>query len=147
MGRPLKIAKLQGTVVVDASIPGTINTQPVGGVGGLTSITGDQIQPRVKIGTASNANGSILRQKGRKKFLVTDGSNEGICTLVDKADGSLADNEMSITATRSTAATFRAKRISNRYVWDFSDNRYLWTFGTAQAATATAPEIVSIAKA
>jgi len=147
MGRPLKIAKLQGTTVVDSAIPGTINTQPVGGVGGLTSITGNQIKPRVKIGAASNADGSILRQKGRKKFLVTDSSNEGICTLVDKADGSLANNEMSITATRSTAATFRAKRISNRYVWDFSDNRYLWTFGTAQAATATAPEIVSVASA
>jgi hypothetical protein len=147
MGRPLKIAKLQGTIVVDRAIPGTINTQPVGGVGGLTSIAGNQIQPRVKIGAASNANGSILRQKGRKKFLVTDGSNVGVCTLVDKADGSLANNEMSITATRSTAATFRANRISNRYVWDFDNKRYIWTFGTAQAATATAPEIVSIASA
>jgi hypothetical protein len=147
MGRPLKIAKLQGSIVVDRAIPGVINTQPVGGVGGLTSIAGNQVMPRVKIGSSSNADGSILRQKGRKKFLVTDGSNEGVCSLVNKADGSLLDNEMSITATRSTAATFRAKRISNRYVWDFSDNRYLWTFGTAQAATATAPEIVSIASA
>lgn len=147
MGRPLKISKLQGSIIVGRAIPGVINTQPVGGVGGLTSIAGDQVQPRVKIGAASNANGSIIRQKGRKKFLVTDGSNVGVCALVDKADGALAAGEMSITATRSTAATFRIKRISNRYVWDFDNKRYIWTFGTAQAATATAPEIVSVASA
>jgi hypothetical protein len=112
--------------------------------GGLTSLTGNQIQPRVKIGSNANANGSILAAKGSRKFKVTDGTNTGICTLVNKANGSLADDEMNILCTKADTSTFYAKRINNKFVWDFSDNKYL--VGTA-GTTSTDPDTVAVARA
>ena len=103
----------------------------VGGVGGLTSQSIATILPRVKVGSASNADGSILAQKGASKFQVTDGTNTGVCTLVDKANGSLGANEMSITVTKQDASTFRAKRITNKWVYDFSGNKYRYWFASA----------------
>jgi hypothetical protein len=51
---------------------------------------------------AESVQGLILSQKSSNKFRVNDAKdrsgNEGICTLVDKAAGSLAANEMSIDA-------------------------------------------------
>ncbi len=169
--------------------------------GGLTSLTGNQIQPRVKIGSATNSNGSIIAAKGSRKFKVSDSAtiqdedivagrmyiitsvsgtnwqalgapinagvgtvflakisgndssftpnngtvaNVGVCTLVDKANGSLGENEMSITCTLPNSSTFRAKRINNKYVWDFSDNKYL--VGSS-ATVATNPDTVAVARA
>jgi hypothetical protein len=165
--------------------------------GGLTSLTGNQIQPRVKIGSGSEATGSILAAKGSRKFAVTDGASindeslvvgnryiiltvgntdwktvagvdnaavgliftclaagagtgtaaaVGTCTLVDKANGALAANEMTITCTLPSSSTFRASRINNKYVWDFSDpvNKYL--VGST-ATTATDPDTVAVARA
>lgn len=164
-------------------------------MGGLTSLTGSQIQPRVKIGAGTEATGSILRAKGSRKFLVTDGASVadeslvvgnrymiltvgttnwkavagvdnaaiglvftclvagsgtgtaaavGTCTLVNKSNGSLAADEMSITCTLASSSTFRAKRITNKHVWDFSDNKYL--VGSS-ATTSTDPDTVAVARA
>jgi hypothetical protein len=44
----------------------------VGGTGGFTAQTGRQIQPKVKVGSASASNGSIITQKGAHDFLVSD---------------------------------------------------------------------------
>ena len=63
MGRPLKINKIAG---VDTGFPQTTS----GVVGGKTSIAGSQVLPRVKIGAQTEANGYIIRQKGKSKFLV-----------------------------------------------------------------------------
>lgn len=129
----LKIQHLNGSTVVDARVsPTQISGNYIGGVGGLTSqTTAAQIQPAVKIGGAAAGNGSILRQKGASKFRVTDGTNTGICTLVNKASGSLAANEMSITVTLANASTFYAERISNKWVWDFNNNKYRYWFAAA----------------
>lgn len=119
-------------VAVDSYVsPTLISTNHIGGVGGLTSQTIATIQPRVKVGSAAHANGSILAQKGASKFQVTDGTNTGVCTLVDKANASLAANEMNITVTKQDASTFRAKRITNKWVYDFNGNKYRYWFSTA----------------
>ena len=55
------------------------------------------IPARVKIGSNSAAEGHILTQRSSRKFKVKEGSNEGICTLVDKALGTLGNDEMNIT--------------------------------------------------
>ena len=69
----------------------------IGGTGGLTSITGTQIRPNVYVSGASYAaTGSILRQKGRSKFLVTDGTNTGVCTLADYPNANLTASSMNI---------------------------------------------------
>lgn len=169
--------------------------------GGLTSFSGNQIQPRVKIGSAANAAGSILAAKGSRKFQVTDGvsiqdedivagntyiiktlsgtdwsklgvqgvpavgaiftakingtdagftpdngevSAVAICELVNKANGSLAAGEMNILCTKADTTTFYAKRITNKYVIDFSNNKYL--VGST-ATTATDPDTVAVARA
>lgn len=170
--------------------------------GGLTSLTGNQIQPRVKIGSAAESNGSILAAKGSRKFRVVDSatiqdenivagrmymitsvsgtnwealggpvnpavgavfvakingndpsftpnngtvSNVGTCTLVDKSNGTLAANEMTITCTLPNSSTFRASRINNKFVYDFSDpvNKYL--VGST-ATTSTDPDTVAVAR-
>ena len=111
-----------------------------GGVGGLTSLSGNQIQPTVKIGSASAASGSIIAQKGAHKFRVTDGTNTGTCTLVNLATPTVA-NTMSIVVTKSDASTFQASRITNKFVYDFAGNKYRYKLA---AATAT---FVSVAYA
>lgn len=63
MGRALKTAK---SSTIDTGYPQTTS----GVVGGNTSISGSQVLARVKIGTQAEANGYIIRQKGKKKFLV-----------------------------------------------------------------------------
>lgn len=191
MGRPLKITKASGTVDTG------YNNSPPGVTGGATSQSGNQIVTRVKIGSASNANGYIIRQKGKTKYLVADGtaiqdenivanssyvitdiSNTdwtyfgvqnaangmvftatvdgtglatngvvnlvGTCTLVDKANGSLAANEASVTVTFANAATVRVSTVSNHFVVDFNGNKYLAAYA---ADNTTTPETVNVAHA
>jgi hypothetical protein len=134
MGK-FKIAGINNGVPTDRGI-----ASGNGGVGGLTSLSGLQVQPAVKIGSNAAATGSIIAQKGRKEFRVTDGTNTGNCMLVNKASGSLAANEMSITVTDSTSATFYASRITNKFVWDFNNVRYRWK---TSAATATFVQVAN----
>lgn len=81
---------------------------------------------------AESVQGLILSQKSSNKFRVNDAKdrsgNEGICTLVDKAAGSLAANEMSIDAfvTGTDGNQVRIKKLYNRTCRDFDNNRYAW---------------------
>jgi hypothetical protein len=129
MGRPLKI----GHVGVDL---GFNNPAGYGVVGGDTGISGDQILCRVKIGANAEADGYIIRQKGARKFLVSDGANTGICSLADLIDTALTDDTMTITVTKEDTTTARLAQISNKFGVDFSGTAYLLTFGAASAAPA-----------
>jgi hypothetical protein len=108
MAKGLKITKTEsatGQIHDRYAMQQSINGAFVGGTGGITSQTGRQIAPRVKIGANAEAAGSIKNQKGSKKFRVTDGTNTGTCTLVNLATPTAADT-MSIridTATLTTA--------------------------------------------
>ena len=81
-------------------------------------------------GNSESAVGIILSQRSVNKFNVDDsktgGGNIGICTLVDKADGALGANEMSINAQDAQGGTIRIAKLYNRTVKDFSNNRYTW---------------------
>lgn len=79
-----------------------INGAFVGGTGGLTSQVGRQIQGQVYVTGGSSTTGSILAQKGRKSFRVTDGTNTGDCTLVNNPN--LTAGQMNILVTLNTAA-------------------------------------------
>ena len=69
----------------------------IGGTGGLTSIAGTQVRPNVYIsGASAGAYGSIKAQKGRGKFLVTDGTYTGQCTLQNLPNANLSSGQMSI---------------------------------------------------
>mgnify|MGYP000924782095 CR=1 FL=1 len=91
MARALKTQK---TNTVDSGFP-WVDTYNIGVVGGNTSLTGAQIKTRVKIGSNSEADGYIIRQKGAKKFLVTDATSVSAGSFV-------ADQEYMITAVGNT---------------------------------------------
>jgi hypothetical protein len=136
MGRPLKIAK---SATNGIGYPQTAS----GVVGGNTSITGDQILCRVKVGSNAEANGFIIRQKGKSKYLVQDASgNRAVCSLANTANGALIANTMTVTCTFANSSTFRAKTITNRWVSDFSGVKY--TANNASDNTTT-PETVAVA--
>ena len=138
MGRPLKIAK---SSAIDTGFPQTAS----GVVGGNTSISGSQILCRVKVGANAEANGYIVRQKGKKKFLVKDDSgNQGVCTLANTANSSLTDNTMTITCTFANAATFKAATITNHFVTSFTGAKYV---ADNAANAATTPVTVAVALA
>tara|TARA_B100000902_G_C27292353_1_gene907875 strand:+ start:108 stop:470 length:363 start_codon:yes stop_codon:yes gene_type:complete len=91
---------------------------------------GDNAQPtipsRVKIGNNSAAEGHILRQRSDSRFKVKEGSNEGVCQLVDKAMGSLGENEMNITGIVTNGGAVRLKKLTRKLAVDWSNVRYTW---------------------
>ena len=89
MGRPLKTAKNNGTVDVGFS------SATSGIVGGNTGQSGYQVLARVKIGDQTEANGYIIRQKGKNKFLV------GSVTSIQDED-IVANNSYVITTLSNT---------------------------------------------
>jgi len=73
------------------------STNVIGGVGGNTGISGNQVRPNVYIsGASAAAVGWIVDQKGRSKFLVSDNTYKGQCTLVNYANANLSAGQMSI---------------------------------------------------
>ena len=103
---------------------------------------GTNITVNCKVGSNGvSAQGYILRQKGTKKFLVNDtkngtktatnGSGTGnvsICTLVDKAPGSLAADEMSIQGyIVGDGDQVRIKKLYRKCCYDFNGVRYKWS--------------------
>jgi hypothetical protein len=99
----LKIAHSSGGELRDLNVsPTIVNGTNVGGTGGLTSITGQQIQPQVFVTGGSSTTGSILTQKGARRFRVTDGTLTGSCTLVNNPN--LTAGQMNILVTLNTGA-------------------------------------------
>ena len=135
MARPLKIAK---TNTVDIGYPndGTSDNGFTGN--GIGVVGGDNVSlnvvVRVKIGANAESNGYILRQKAKRKFLVTDGVNTGVCTLVDEDNDALGDNQMTITVTDVDTNTFRLSTMTNKWGLDFDGNKYVLSFFSTAAA-------------
>lgn len=98
---------------------------------------------------AESALGYIIRQRSSSKFLVNDAKdgtkrstagsgtgNVGVCTLVNKADGALDADEMSIMGFLNTTGTgIRIKKLYNRTARDFSNNKYTWTVSDDSTST------------
>ena len=82
-------------------------------------------------GNAASAQGMILKQRSVNKFKVDDNKtgtgNEGVCTLVNKAVGSLLANEMSIDGVIAGGTQgIKIKKLYNRTCRDFNNNKYKW---------------------
>jgi hypothetical protein len=89
--------------IIDAYVqPQLVGGSHTGGTGGLTSLTGLQIQPQVYIKTGSSLPGSITAQKGAHKFRVTDGTLTGDCVLTNSPN--LTAGQMNILINLNTAA-------------------------------------------
>lgn len=94
-----------------------------------------------------STSGYIIRQRSATKFLVNDTAdgtkrtpsgtgtgNVGVCRLVDKADGTLDANEMSINAI-ANGQPVRIAKLYNRTCRDFNNNRYTWEVQDDSTAT------------
>ncbi len=156
MARGLKISheRSDGTLV-DQEVSTTISS--IGGTGGRPQwITGQGVKTiKVQYNTDAgvyHGNAYIIAQKGSKQFLVANavGSVEGythsnasvtVATLTAGADAANAAaasgaGAMTVTGYNTSGTRFYVKRISNKFVWDFSDNKYRWRTSD-NAATAT----------
>jgi len=103
---------------------------------------GTNLTVNVQVGSNSESEeGYIIRQRSESKFLVNDtktgtktkvgGSGTGnvsVCTLVDKAAGSLAADEMSLQGTLAgtDGNQVRVAKLYNRTCRDFNNVRYKW---------------------
>ena len=96
---------------------------------GKFKITKDtaNIHCRVKIGDNPEADGTILRQKASKRFLVTDGKNNGICTVSDLDENKLTSNTMTLTVEKQDGTLQRVEFLSNKFAVDFDKNRFIIT--------------------
>ena len=144
MGRPLKIKMISETpgAGVDIGFNGADTltapvTSPltgdeyfgvVGGGGGVATIAYPTVKCRVKIGANAEADGYIIRQKGASKYLVSDGTNIGVCFLANEADGALANGEMNIQLTAGDSTLVNIARLTNKYALDYSGTRYVVNF-------------------
>lgn len=136
----LKVAKthsvtsqLVDSYVGPTQVTSSSTTDYPGAVGGNKQQVGPQLHVQVRVRGQSAAEGSILLMKGAHKHYVMDTNGyKGQCTLVNKAKADLAAGEMSITVTKADTSTFYAKKITNKFVWDFSNNKYrYWHNATA----------------
>jgi len=102
---------------------------------GTTASGGDEsneenLTVAVKVGSNTATElGIILSQRSETTFNVDDnpagGGNTGVCTLVNKAVGSLAANEMSLAGWVDGNEVF-IRKVQNRTMIDFDNNRYTW---------------------
>lgn len=98
--------------------------------GGPVAKAGLQLAVKAWVGdelTGSVVTAGLDQQKKQRTFRVVDGAgNKSLCTFVNAATP--AFGEMSLKVTPTVGPAFYAKRITNRYVWDFNNARYMWKF-------------------
>jgi len=93
---------------------------------GPVSKTGKQLAVKANL-SGSVVTAGLLQQKKQRTFKVIDASsNTGLCTFVNTA--SPAVGEMSLKVTPASGPAFFAKKITNRFVWDFNNVKYAWAF-------------------
>lgn len=151
MGRPLKIKK---STTKDIGFnawdqltnpvygPTFTATQYLGVVGGdndgIATAAYPVVKCRVKIGSAAEADGYIIRQKGTIKYLVSDGTNTGVCVLSNLSQGSLTDNTMNIAFYAADSSEILISKLSNKFALDYSTPavRYAVDFFTDESTQA-----------
>ena len=130
MGRPIKISKQQGEIIVDS---GYNNALGLGVVGGNTGISGNQIACTVNIEGGSGAvPGFIVDQKGSRKFLVEEIATgiRGVCITATSA--AVIGNMVIAVTTLAGADT--VDRISSDAVITHTGQRGYASFGPVAPA-------------
>ena len=80
---------------------------------------------------AAVVEGYIVKQLGSKKFRCYDGTNTMDCYLVDKAQGTLAVGDMTITVKDDGGTARQVTKISGRMVTLDSGDKIAWNFTDA----------------
>ena len=89
---------------------------------------GNEIKVRFRATGEAEANGWIVKQLGSKKFRCYDGTNTMDCTLADKAQGTLAVGEMTITVKDDGGTARQVVKIAGRMVTLDSGDKIAWGF-------------------
>ena len=92
---------------------------------------GNEIKVRFRATGQAEANGWIVKQLGSKKFRCYDGTNTMDCTIVDKAQGTLAVGEMTITVKDDGGTARQVTKIAGRMVTLDSGDKIAWNFSNA----------------
>ena len=98
---------------------------------GEPTADGNEIKVRYRATGQTEANGWIVKQLGSKKFRCYDGTNTMDCTLADKAQGTLAVGEMTITVKDDGGTARQVTKIAGRQVTLDSGTKISWTFNNA----------------
>jgi hypothetical protein len=155
MAKGLKIAHKQSDgTIVDQNISTTVTS--LGGVGGIPQwITVNGVKTiKVQFRDSSgilHANAYIVRQKGSKSFLCANavGAVEGLthanasvttCVLTAGTDAANAvaatgSSVCTIVGYDTSSTAFYASRVTNKYVYDQSNNKYSYRSDVAADAT------------
>jgi hypothetical protein len=97
--------------------------------GGPISRLGAQLAVKAFVAGSVKTCG-LIQQKKQRTFKVIDSlGNTEICTFVNSATPALG--EMSLKIIPVSGPAFFAKKITNRFVWDFNNNKYSWAFATS----------------
>jgi len=98
---------------------------------GEPTANGNEIKVRFRATGQAEANGWIVKQLGSKKFRCYDGTNTMDCVLVDKAQGTLAAGEMTITVKDDGGTARQVVKIAGRKVTLDTGASISWTFDNA----------------
>ena len=98
---------------------------------GEPTADGNEIKVRFRATGETEANGWITKQLGSKKFRCYDGTNTMDCYLVDKAQGTLAVGDMTITVKDDGGTARQVTKISGRMVTLDSGDKIAWNFTDA----------------
>jgi len=110
-----------------------LNKRHFGATEGSAGTEGNNLTVMCKIAANTTvANGVILSQRSSTKFNCHDdpdgtSGNTGVCTLVDKAIGAIAANEMVLQGFTTGGTGVNIRKVQNRTMIDFNNNRYTWT--------------------
>lgn len=96
----------------------------------LGSGTGNQIKVRAKVGSNAEGDGYIVSQRSTNRFRVNVGGNEGVCLLVNKSTGELADNEMIVNVLTDDGTYVQATKLFNRTLITEDNRQVGWNFAT-----------------
>jgi hypothetical protein len=101
---------------------------------GEPTANGNEIKVRFRATGEAEANGWIVKQLGSKKFRCYDGTNTMDCTLADKAQGTLAVGEMTITVKDDGGTARQVTKIAGRQVTLDTGDKIAWGFADYDAA-------------
>jgi len=114
---------------------------------------GNQLKVRAKIGANAEGDGFIVTQKSSRRYKVTVGGNTAVCNLVDKADGTLLANEVSIAVLTDANVVKHVSKLTSRVAvvdgakvkWNFDTSLNDGAVMPADAdAAAVAPVVITI---
>jgi len=114
---------------------------------------GNQLKVRAKIGANAEGDGFIVSQKSSRRYKVTVGGNTAVCNLVDKANGTLLANEVSIAVLTDANVVKHVTKLTSRQAvvdgakvkWNFDTNLADGAVMAADAdAAAVAPVVITI---